>query len=39
MARSLADRSHAHQQHKAKLVEEAAKLKTIERKACTRRLI
>jgi hypothetical protein len=39
MARSLAQRLHAHQQHKARLAEQAAKLKSVERKQRTRRLI
>ena len=39
MARSLAERMHAHEQQKVRLAEEAAKLKDAERKARTRRLI
>ncbi len=39
MARSLAERMRAHEQQKAKLAEEAAKLKDAERRARTRRLI
>jgi hypothetical protein len=39
MVRSLAERLRAHEQQKARLVEEAAKLKDAERRARTRRLI
>ncbi len=39
MARSLAERLQAHEQQKAKLAEQEAKLKTAERKARTRRMI
>jgi hypothetical protein len=39
MARSLAERIRAHEQHKARLAEQEAKLKDAERKARTRRLI
>jgi len=39
MARSLADRMPAHEQQKARLAEQEAKLKTAERKQRTRRLI
>jgi hypothetical protein len=39
MARSLAERMHAHEQQKARLAEQEAKLKTAERKARTRHLI
>jgi hypothetical protein len=39
MVRSLAERLHAHEQQKARLAEQEAKLKTAERKARTRRLI
>ena len=39
MARSLAERLHAHEQQKARLAEQEAKLKDAERKARTRRLI
>jgi hypothetical protein len=39
MARSLAERLHAHEQQKARLAEQEAKLKTAERKARTRQLI
>jgi hypothetical protein len=39
MARSLAERLHAHEQQKARLAEQEAKLKGAERKARTRRLI
>ena len=39
MARSLAERLRAHEQQKAKLAEQEAKLKDAERKARTRRLI
>jgi hypothetical protein len=39
MARSLAERMRAHEQQKARLAEQEAKLKTAERKARTRRLI
>ena len=39
MARSLAERLRAHEQQKARLAEQEAKLKTAERKARTRRLI
>ena len=39
MARSLAERLRAHEQQKARLAEEAAKLKDAERRARTRRLI
>jgi hypothetical protein len=39
MVRTLAERLHAHEQQKARLAEQEAKLKTAERKARTRRLI
>jgi stage V sporulation protein K len=39
MARSLAERLHAHEQQKARLAEQEAKLKDAERRARTRRLI
>jgi hypothetical protein len=39
MARSLAERLRAHEQHKAKLAAEATSLKNAERRARTRRLI
>jgi hypothetical protein len=39
MARSLAERIRAHEQHKARLAEQEAKLKDAERKARTRHLI
>src|SRR5215510_15098473 len=39
MARSLAERMRAHEQQKARLAEEAARLKDAERRARTRRLI
>jgi len=39
MARTLAERLHAHEQQKARLAEQEAKLKTAERKQRTRRLI
>lgn len=39
MARSLAERLRAHEQQKARLAEQEARLKTAERKARTRRLI
>jgi hypothetical protein len=39
MVRSLAERLHAHEQQKARIAEQEAKLKTAERKARTRRLI
>ena len=39
MVRSLAERLRAHEQQKARLAEEAAKLKDAERRARTRRLI
>jgi len=39
MARSLAERLRAHEQQKARLAEQQAKLKTAERKARTRRLV
>lgn len=39
MVRSLAERLQAHEQQKARLAEQEAKLKTAERKARTRRLI
>ena len=39
MARSLAERLHAHEQQKARLAEQEAKLKDAGRKARTRRLI
>lgn len=39
MARSLAERIRAHEQHKARLAEQEAKLKDAERKVRTRRLI
>ena len=39
MARSLAERLRAHEQQKARLAEEAAKLKDAERRVRTRRLI
>jgi Conjugal transfer protein TraD len=39
MARSLAERLRAHEQQKARLAEEAAKLKDAERRARTRQLI
>src|SRR5271169_900601 len=39
MVRSLAERLHAHEQQKAKLAEQEAKLKDAGRKARTRRLI
>lgn len=39
MVRSLAERLRAHEQQKARLAEQEAKLKTAERKARTRRLI
>jgi DNA invertase Pin-like site-specific DNA recombinase len=39
MARSLAERLRAHEQQKARLAEQEAKLKDDERKARTRRLI
>ena len=39
MPRSLAERMHAHEQQKARLAEQEAKLKGAERKARTRRLI
>ena len=39
MARSLAERMRVHEQQKARLAEQEAKLKTAERKARTRRLI
>ena len=39
MARSLAERLQAHEQQKAKLAEQEAKLKVAERKARTRRMI
>jgi hypothetical protein len=39
MARSLAERMRAHEQQKARLAEQEAKLKTAERKARTRHLI
>jgi hypothetical protein len=39
MARSLAERIRAHEQHKARLAEQEARLKDAERKARTRRLI
>jgi len=39
MARTLAERLHAHEQQKARLAEQEAKLKTAERKHRTRRLI
>ena len=39
MARSLAERLQAHEQQKARLAEQEAKLKTAERKVRTRRLI
>ena len=39
MARSLAERLHAHEQQKARLAEQEAKLKTAERKQRTRHLI
>lgn len=39
MARSLAERLQAHEQQKAKLAEQEAKLKIAERKARTRRMI
>src|SRR5579875_1400279 len=39
MVRSLADRLRAHEQQKARLAEQEAKLRTAERKARTRRLI
>jgi hypothetical protein len=39
MVRSLAERSHAREQQKARLAEQEAKLKTTERRARTRRLI
>jgi|SRR5579884_1386170 len=39
MAHSLAERIRAHEQHKARLAEQEAKLKDAERKARTRRLI
>jgi hypothetical protein len=39
MARSLAERLHAHEQQKAKLAEQEARLKDAERRARTRRLI
>ena len=39
MVRSLAERLHAHEQQKARLAEQEAKLKGAERKARTRRLI
>jgi hypothetical protein len=39
MARSLADRQRAHEQQKARLAEQEAKLKADERKARTRQLI
>ena len=39
MARTLAERLHAHEQQKARLAEQEAKLKTAERKQRTRQLI
>ena len=39
MVRSLAERLHAHEQQKARLAEQEAKLKTAERKQRTKRLI
>jgi conjugative transfer protein TraD len=39
MARSLAERIRAHEQHKARLAEQEAKLKDAERKVRTRRPI
>ena len=39
MARSLAERIRAHEQHKARLAEQEAKLKDAERKVRPRRLI
>ncbi len=39
MARSLADRQRSHEQSKARLAEQEAKLKLAERKARTRRLV
>ena len=39
MARSLAERIRAHEQHKARLAEQEAKLKDAERKVRTRRLV
>ena len=39
MARSLAERLRVHKQHKARLAEEATRLKNVERKVRTRRLI
>jgi hypothetical protein len=39
MARALAERLHAHEQQKARLAEQEAKLKDAERRARTRRLI
>jgi hypothetical protein len=39
MARSLAERIRAHEQHKARLAEQEAKLKDAERRVRTRRLI
>jgi len=39
MVRTLAERLHAHEQQKARLAEQEAKLKTAERKQRTRRLI
>jgi hypothetical protein len=39
MARSLAERIRAHEQHKARLAEQEARLKDAERKVRTRRLI
>jgi hypothetical protein len=39
MVRSLAERLHAHEQQKAKLAEQEARLKDAERRARTRRLI
>ncbi len=39
MARSLAERPRAHEQQKARLAEQEAKLKTAERKFRTRRLV
>lgn len=39
MARSLAEHLRAHEQQKARLAEQEAKLKTAERKARTRRLV
>jgi hypothetical protein len=39
MARSLAERMYAHEQQKARLAEQEAKLNAAERKARTRQLI